>query len=323
MTMNLKICSVLALCVGLAGCGGGGDSAGPTSSPTPAPAPAPAPAAVVLDPLTSVPAPTYGDARDQAFNRVNEIRRQVGLGLLAQNDRLDLAAQRHADYLAYNYVELSHLQIEGLPGFTGVHAINRATSAGYAAGLSSAPTVDETIIPELPNADLGRTIDYFMAMPYHRIPYLNHANIDIGMGRRLIPGSRADIYVTDFGYHAGRRQGSPATPFVVWPQPNSTIDRLDTPFEIPPPPGRGFAPSIHVDPSRVLKVESFEMRGAGGVLVPATILSTATDPVLLGRPYAVLLSPTSALTAATRYSVRFAGTSNGQPLNYEWSFNTP
>lgn len=321
LSLNLKMCGMLALCVGLSGCGGGGDGAAPAPSPAPAPAPAPAP--VVLDPLTSVPSPTYGDTRVEAFSRINEIRRQVGLGLLAQNAKLDVAAQGHTEYLALNPM-LSHFQTEGLPGFTGKTAIDRAIAAGYAAGEGGQATIGEALSTEDLGANLINSIDEFLDAPYHRISFLNHASIDIGIGLKPVPRSSVAAFVIDFGYHRGRMQGAPKTPFVVWPQPNTVISRLDTyPYEVPAPPGRGYAPSIHVDPSRVLKVKSFEMRDASGVVVPAAVLTQASDPNMWNKPYAAILSPVPVLTAATSYTVRFDGSSNDEPLTFEWSFRTP
>jgi uncharacterized protein YkwD len=68
-------------------------------------------------------------------NLLNETRQQAGLGCLQLNEALTAAAYAHATYMRAN-VELTHLEVEGQPYFTGVYFYERAIAAGYGVGAS-------------------------------------------------------------------------------------------------------------------------------------------------------------------------------------------
>ncbi|MES2887061.1 MAG: CAP domain-containing protein [Pseudomonadota bacterium] len=305
--------NIATACIFISGCGGGGDDSSPSNA-SPAPT---TNAPTVFLPTVSVSPATYSD-QDllQAFARVNEIRKQTGLGLIAQNNQLDLAAQRHTNYLVAKQ-GLDHFERADLPYFSGVTWTDRANAAGYTGGI-----IDEVA---LIRPVLGaQAVNDFMSTAYHRIPFLNHANFDIGMGAK--PSESITIagkyFVLNFGYSAYRRQGAPNTPYVVWPIPGAVTDRVEQEPESPSPRGAGYAVSIHVDPGKSLMVQSFELRENGNV-VPSYSLNSRNDPNLAGTGYVAILSPILKLKNATIYTANFKGLLDNQPLVAEWSFSTP
>lgn len=150
----------------LAACGGGGSSSTPaavssTSPVTPGVPTVPTtPAVPVVTPAylqTSVPAFTYGaNSQELAFaTALNQFRQQIGLGLVAQNAKLDTSATSHLGYVVANdsayggTVSLDaidpasglpyfHVEQAGKTGFTGVLPADRDKVAGYSGQISSA-----------------------------------------------------------------------------------------------------------------------------------------------------------------------------------------
>ena len=93
---------VAATLVACGGGGGGGESAG---SVTPGPiVVAPPPAVLDTSIMTSVPAATYaaGTGERVAYDLLNAERQRCGLGLLAQNTKLDSAAAAQLKYSISN-----------------------------------------------------------------------------------------------------------------------------------------------------------------------------------------------------------------------------
>ncbi|BDT60186.1 hypothetical protein MasN3_36800 [Massilia varians] len=111
MTNDMKYRAIglaASFAVVLSACGGGGGERGSPSppvstNPTPPVVTSP-PATPEQDLQTSVPIPTYAANSEELafFNAYNEFRSQAGLGKLAQNTKLDLAAKNHLNYQAQN-----------------------------------------------------------------------------------------------------------------------------------------------------------------------------------------------------------------------------
>lgn len=295
----------------LSACGGGSDE------PPPAPAPS---QPTNPQPVTSVPLPTYTDAyRLDAFNRINEVRRLTGLGLLAQSTQLDTAAVNHANYVVINHA-YGHTETYGMPGFTGQDLVSRLPAAGYVAMYSQ-----EVLAGNLALTG-AKTVDSLMSGVYHRLPFLDYQFVDVGMGRAAYPDTpNSGAFLMEFAYrNSPGPQGAPAVPYVIWPLNGSTIDRLTLDPESPSPPGQGYPVSINVD--SILGVQKFELREAGSsTLVPAFVLTSATD-ANLKTPYFMALSPRDPLKPHTTYNVTFEGTYGfveRKPLSVNWSFSTP
>jgi Cysteine-rich secretory protein family len=128
----------------LVACGGGGDG-GPG-----APVVAPPTSYVEPQAVTQVPAGAYSDVwRLSAFNRLNEVRAQAGIGLLRQNVSVDQAAQNHSSYQV-NHGKLEHTESAGGADFTGDRTDSRIpfiTNPSYVGLVSSTPFCQTICLP--------------------------------------------------------------------------------------------------------------------------------------------------------------------------------
>lgn len=168
------------------------------------------------------PAPAGAtDAQRQAFERVNEVREQVGAPCAAMIAEINQAAQSHADYGAMNAGDPScrssgHDQTEGCPGFTGASFGARLGAAGYSGGSFE-------IVHFLGNP--RGAVDGWLGTLWHRIPLVLPQTDHYGAGF----ASRFDVM--DFG----RRQG--VDPDGVWfyPAEGMTVSGRGG-DEVPSPP---------------------------------------------------------------------------------------
>lgn len=146
---NLSSLSKLALTAlavaALSACGGGGGGAagGNTGTGGDGEALPPVTAPEIVD---SVPAMTYaaGSGEAAAIEVLNEERERCGFGLLAQNEKLDLAAQDAQDYWKLRLTEsqaagdaFQHEETLGLSGFTGASPGDRMRYRGYDVSLAN------------------------------------------------------------------------------------------------------------------------------------------------------------------------------------------
>lgn len=300
----------------LAGCGGGGGDGGGGGGASTAPSPS---ASTSLPFVASVPPATYANPQVlDAFNRINDIRRQTGLGLIAQNTSLDVAAINHANYLVENR-EFGHTETQGKPFYTSTDIGTRTSMAGY---------YGSSII-EVINFDLGlsgpKAVEQLMSTVYHRVPFVTYGITDVGLGRIVNPSvSDRGAFVMEFGTPQGTiGQMPPATPYVMWPPNGSTISQVEISEETPAPGGKGYSISLSINQGSVLNTKKFELLESGTTPVPAFLINADTDKNnLVGLKYAAL-SPKDQLKHLTSYTVVFEGTVDGKPVNLTWGFSTP
>lgn len=160
MKCSTNIALATSISILLAACGSGANN---SNSVAPLTSTSPSTPAAQSTPVTSanlqsiVPAFTYSaNSQELAFaNGLTQFRRQIGLGLLAQNTKLDASATAHLAYVIANNsayggtVALSeidpstgdpwfHDEQVGKTGFTGVLPSDRDKVAGYAGKISGA-----------------------------------------------------------------------------------------------------------------------------------------------------------------------------------------
>ena len=321
----------------LAGCGGGGGGDPPAPAPEPpGPPAAPSPSPIcAIAAQTTVPTPVGYDAdRLAAFDRLNELRRAAGLGLLAQSASLDRAAQAHAEWIVAND-SFTHEETAGTAGFTGTQWWLRAEASGYVPVEGS-----EGIVGGVHGA---RGIDVLVNGVYHRAGLLAFEPVDVGIGWAAGAGASVAmplvVDITSPATDAMRGQGQSAQPRIdgvsTWPADGATGVPLRLGQEFPNPvPSQdvltlGTPASIGVDELTTLSVDSFVMSDAAtGVSVPCQLVTSASDPNLLLRQSFVALVPKSSLTPGTRYRVDFAGGGTGvltgarRAIARSWSFTT-
>lgn len=317
---------------GLQGCGGGGGGAAP--SPPPVPAPSPSPVGPIAAQV-SVPAPVGYDAeRLAAFDRLNEIRRTAGLGMLAQSSLLDQAAQAHAAWIVAND-SFTHEETAGTAGFTGVDWWNRDEALGYV------PVEGEEVMSAPVRGAAG--VDGLVNTLYHRAGMLAFAPVDVGIGwSSLAAGSVSMPLVIDItrpGNDAVRGLGQQAQPAIdgvsIWPIADATGVPLRLGLESPNPvPTQdvltlGTPASVTVDEETTLTVDSFVMTDvATGDAVQGRVLTNANDPnLLLPRSFAAFV-PLNVLAPHAVYRVDFSGSGVGfisgvrRVVQRTWSFTT-
>jgi hypothetical protein len=282
----------------------------------------------------SVPTPVGYDADHlAAFNRLNELRVAAGLGMLAQDQRLDQAAQAHANWIITNDL-FEHDETLGSEGFSGVDPSSRAQAAGY-------PTLYSG---EVMSSGAGSVagIDLLFNIIYHRLALLQFDPVDVGIG--WSPLDAAHVFtplVIDFSKpkdgsarSAGQLAQAGADGVVVWPLDGARELPTHMGYEIPNPvPSQdvgelGTPASVEVDKDRVIQPQLFALsEDESGAAVPATVLTRSNDPNGLLQQSSVGLIPTVALRINTTYRVDFIGSitlATGASLSYSrtWRFRT-
>lgn len=364
---TMKIAGALALIVTLTACGGGGSSAvqsspapvpapAPAPSPAPAPTPAPAPGAdnspvAGAFPSTGnlvpvAPAPTYaiGSQQLSAFNALNQLRVGAGAGALTQSLSIDVAAQKHADYVAANPAT-THYQTPGTPLFYGQTPGERMALAGYP-GLWTNEVLGGTGA-SMNAADCVRGL---LNTVYHAAAMLSNY-FDVGIGIAKDPLG-VPLCVIDFGHTSAWTAGqTPASgKLVAYPFDRQTdveyVSYLG--YEVPRisaslvPTLTAGTPVIvsmrnadFVNAQGTLqlapKIKTFQISGPSGV-VPSVIVA---NPAIVSAGVQLnadsqltegiaVLVPLAPLAPNTTYTVTFDGsvTTKGNRLNSTWSFTT-
>ncbi|CAG9180282.1 hypothetical protein LMG23992_04199 [Cupriavidus laharis] len=340
MKTNKTLLSVFAAAAAfsLAACGGGGDggssgsgsSANSSTGTDTKPAPQ-APTSVA--PATSVPVPTYssGDLRLTAFNELNDYRVKMGVGALKQDAALDTAADNHLAYMKANSI-VSHEEIAGKPGFTGVNPYEQA----IATGASRNQWIAQAAYGGLITACVGT----FRNSVYH-LQGITSNQETVGLAVRdgycvlnfgVVTGANGGGY--GLAQWGGQQMAANAVAYSPIDGEN-VVGLFNAAGESPSPaadlPSAGHPVMFRVpapDAADVLTVSSFTLTGPGGAQIPARILvatgakagSTASS---ISDPYVyngvAFLLPTQPLTAGS-YTATFSGARNGVPITKSWSF---
>jgi uncharacterized protein YkwD len=318
-----------AIAMLIAGCGGGGES-GPPPAPYVPPVEPPA--------VVSVPPAVYTDnRRTLAFNRLNEIRAQAGVGLLAQSAPVDQAAQSHSVYQLVNS-ELGHTEAPNKPGYIGSTSHIRIEHFGYKDLVESTEVTARLAFPNssLPQAG-ANLVDYLMGGPYHRSAIIQAEYADVGVG--LYDKDSSTVLTVNFARTKSNTQGAPDTVVIIWPPDGSTdlptamLGETPNPIKENNGAPAGYPASVQVSSLwHALDVTRFEIRETStGTLVDTKLLSYATDYELnttfADHSFAAAL-PRAPLAKKTNYTVIFEGIKTMQnslvssPVRKTWSFTT-
>ncbi|MGH8854112.1 MAG: CAP domain-containing protein [Telluria sp.] len=312
-----SLIAALAAASSLAACGGGGsDSMGGIASASPS-AVIPPPAAST-DP--AAPVLTNNIAVD-GRNWVNYRRTQAGVPVVAENTLINIAAQGHSDYLRTNDL-MSHDQVAGRPGFTGVTLLDRLNAAGYtipAAGYAYGEVISGTS-----NGSGFYMAEELITAIYHRFVMFEPKFREIGTGGAS--SSRGYHYFTaDFATRGGFGPGIAANAIVTWPfsgqagvTPNFLSDS-EQPDPVPNLNEVGYPISVHANIDAPVTVQSFTVRPRGGSNLQVQAVESS---ISAAQRTAVAIVPLAPLRAATTYDVSFSGTVNGTAISRDWSFTT-
>lgn len=336
MTHKNHIATIAAALL-LTACGGGGGGSPATNVPPPPPPPP-----VDQNALqTTVPVGTYGagSVAAAAFSAINGARQVYGVGLYAQNAKLDVSANNHAQYIsqrwgAQDFVNTGHAEEGTKPGFTGVNPSDRVAFAGYAAA-SSGEDLAVFITADGVTSDPGIVAaNTLLSGPYHRFSLFDGSR-DVGIANvsARFPGEGGtnNAFVVNIGVAQGVQVQLPAQSWVgVWPAENADGVMYsfagESPNPIPANNGAcaGYPVSLQVRQGLTLNTTSFTLvETAGGAPVSVQLSTVATDKnPSLGRANTAYIIPFKPLKLGTKYTARFVGSAGNTQLDKTWSFTT-
>ena len=196
---------------------------------------------VSVDALAAPSPFTLSTNHQEALTRSNEYRSIAGLPRFRLDRAINLSAKAHADYDAAHNMS-GHREQPGQAGFTGVAYWDRLPYFGY-----NFPTGE--VMAWATGMTPAMAVDIWIDSVYHRMPFMDHGNTDIGEGDA--PGTRQMPGVTiNFG---GRDHVPPVRRLIVtYPANNQTDVPLDfNPREEGPNPlpGQGvvgYPISLHI-----------------------------------------------------------------------------
>lgn len=327
--------AAIILAVSLAACGGGEDAESPTSASSTSQSGSVTSSTLV----TAVSNADYGTTAEglekaNVFAALNEDRARCGFGLLAQNTKLDIAAQAHADYVKLN-AENSHNESAGMPGFTGIAPVDRGTAAGYTSASYSemfgssiyGTAFASSSNPAFSAAALSarNTLRILYASVYH-LEGLMNGNLEAGLGvavrdnsaggttayvktlvvNSAVPGGGSSQNIAGDAMATFPCEGTASlNPYFLGenPDPFPAVNRDVTPY--------GQPVYLMGAPGTTLNLTSGTITLEGGSVVPTTVLTSANDPQGRLANNQVFLVPTQALADNSAYVVSLTGTNTG------------
>lgn len=292
----------------LSACGGGGDA---DDRPQPTPS----------TPVQPGAPTATGDTATDGFAWFNYRRAQTGLSVLARNSAIDQAALGHSNYLRLNET-VSHDQVRGKSGYTGVTLADRFAAANYTVRQPYA-------YGEVISAAGDRTGFYhaeeLIAAIYHRFVIFEPLFREMGTGASATSNGYT-YFTADFAASGGYGPGVGRGNVVVYPVNGQTavpvnfLSDSESPDPVPDRNEVGYPVSVHADNTSTIVVNSFTIRARGGMDLPTRLLTTAVDKETPKAAASII--PLAKLAAGTVYDVSFSGTVDGTAIARNWSFTT-
>lgn len=329
----------------LSACGGGSASstASAPTTPTNPVGPTAPPTMIPGDTQTSVPILTYA-ANSEEFKFVtalNAFRAQVGLGLLAQNTKLDTASANHLGYLLVNDINnggtvnlnsfdpatgrsMLHIENGALAKFTGVQEADRAKFASY----DGSYTGEEVTFGGGQGGAVA--LGTLVQTVYHRAGLMLQNVREIGVA---VGADKSQTVVMELGlktnqsvasdyvglYPSNGQTGVALHSYVEAPNPFPELSTANSDF----PTKTSFPVSVSVVTGNTIAVTSFTVTEAGqSTPMDARLLTRANDPNHYLSSNVAFLVAKAAFKSTTTYNVKFTGTNNGAAFTKEWSFTT-
>jgi uncharacterized protein YkwD len=254
---------------------------------------------------------------------INYRRTQIGLPVLLQNTTVDKAAQGHSDYQRINNL-ITHDQVRGRQGFTGVRLEDRFRAAGYTFGNPNA--IGEVI------AATGKQTGFYMAEElitaiYHRFVMFEPVFQEVGTGSSANAEGYA-YFTADFVTNNAYGPGTAAATLASWPFDGQTgiqvnfLSNNEEPDPVPDLNEVGYPISVHVNLTRKLTVTSFTVRPRNGNANLPTRLLVQGQDANISNPSVAAIIPLAPLAAKTVYDVSFSGAIDGSAISKNWSFTT-
>lgn len=355
-TFALLIVAAAALSA-CGGGGGGGDDAGSPSTPnnptvptTPnnptnptvpevpsvpvPPVVAPAPTTpVTVDPVTTIPTPTYtaGTAAAVAFDLMNSERSRCGFGKVAQNAQLDTAAAWHAEYQRLRFMageNGGHYEDANKSGFQAVTPNERGIKAGYAGGsgeflsyrgIGTAANIGDALVRAL------------LSSVYHLAGSFDGYR-DAGVAVSFAENGLNPVASLNWtvGQPTGSAKQEP-TDLVTYPCEGTTGVQPYMMGEAPDPfAGLGFAADenvgqpiyVRAPAGKVIQLLSATITSSTGESIPVFLYHASQDPEKVLTANQAFVIPRQGLAQEKTYTVQVQGTADGIGFARTFSFTT-
>jgi uncharacterized protein YkwD len=346
MSEFLRARMILAGCItalALSACGGGGGGSAsavtptpsgntPTASPDPLTPPPAAPDTPTVAGAPGAPLVTGNIALD-GREWINYRRGLVGMATLTQNTNVDRAAQNHSDYQRLNNT-ITHDEVAGKQGFTGVDVAARLAAAGYVFNTRASRAYGE-VISATSNGSGQYMAEELITAVYHRFVIFEPVFKEIGTGAATT-AQGYNYFTANFTSNNGYGAGLPSGQVAVWPfngqasVPRNFFSDTETPDPVPDRNEVGYPISVHANIDLTIRVTSFTVRPRGGAELAVRLLSHANDSHT-GTSSAAIV-PLDRLAANTTYDVSFSGAlevvdragvvTSSTPAARTWSFTT-
>jgi|GEM_PF-2165667 len=268
------------------------------ASPTPS---ATATASPTASPTTS----SLANDASEMLRVHNALRAAVGAPAVRGDDRVTMAAQRHAEYLARNDA-LGHDEVPGSPGFTGVFVRDRLAAQGLTDANAS-----EVATSFSSGTDGVRSL---WVLPYHRLGLMHPQAVVAGWGHAEISGRTitVGVIVYDFAASAPDRVRAPAPDQRV----AGTYSGEEIPDVLPAGASRpvGYPIMVVYASARAVDLRTARVTQVGGPDFAYHVV-----PQLYERDYVAVI-PAAPLVPGARYRVRLELTVAGAEVVEEWEF---
>ncbi len=255
---------------------------------------------VVLDEACATDTYGYDTPSDDAIaalERTNCYRNLMGLEPASLEQRLDQAAQAHAEYMVNH--GLNHWQDPSHQDYTGEWAWDRAEAAGYGCmNCSIGEVLAQGVSPD-------GAVDLWMNSVYHRVPFTQHGWTDAGFGSAgafsamtiVSPFPESEDRLVAYPVHGQLEVPTSFQSDSEWPDPAPGLSLVGYPVTVTVV-STTYAAASGVNPYDIELLEA-TFSGPDGD-VDHLQLEPASDDSLY---YTVCLLPTSALEAGETYEV--------------------
>jgi len=282
----------------------------------------PAPVDAGPDVSVTPPGPVYGakctgtDSNESiATDEVAIVRGKAKLPALNCVDSIMKAARNHSSYIGQNGWTLTHTEVNGKPGYTGVNFWDRMAYTGYT-GSAYYEVVHST-------ADAHAAItgqNGWINTLYHRIPFVAYPTKDFGFG--AASSTQGQTSTVDFG--SGNKAPT-ATSMTTWPADGDTAiwttfhNAYESPNPLPNQQVAGYPITIIGGSALTLATHDVTANNAA---VAHIVLDKNSDSTGLIPSSQIYLIPNNVLSKNTKYVVHVTGTVNGSPYDLTFSFTT-
>jgi uncharacterized protein YkwD len=263
-----------------------------------------------------------GDIATDGLNWFNYRRSKIGVAQLTRNSLIDQAGLNHSNYQRSNNL-VSHAEVAGKSGFTGVDLSARLAQVGYTFPTTASRAYGEVISATTNKSGVFMAEELITAI-YHRFVVFEPMFKEFGGGAATTSAGYT-YFTTDFGARNGF--GTGVTGLVTWPYNGQTsvAPNFYSDYEEPDPVAGinevGYPVSVHANIDASVTVQSFTIQQRGGTNLSVKILSASADPTYTGKSVAAIV-PLAPLKAATVYDVSFVGAVNDTAVTKTWSFTT-